>query len=115
MNKIFSKSKDMVQQAAKKFTNVSVSRGKTAFPKAPKDRENIGMRWDFDGEVTQNGTIYNMFQVQPNAGKVPSSIRDWRDKNGGTHAVMGNMLVKKDGTAGDVQEGFDKFVEEFKK
>lgn len=92
-----------------------MSRGKTAFPKAPKDLENLGIRWDFDGEVTQNGQVYNKFQVQPNAGKVPSSIREWRDKNGGTHAVMGSMLVKKGGTVNDVQEGFDKFQKDFKK
>jgi len=105
----------MLEQGAKKFANVSVSRGKTTFPKAPKDLENLGIRWDFDGEVTQNGQIYNKFQVQPNAGKAPSSVREWREKNGGTHAIIGSMLVKKGGTVNDVQEGFDKFKNEFKK
>jgi hypothetical protein len=55
MNKVFSKADGMLAEAAKKFTSVSVNRGKTAFPKAPKDLENLGIRWDFDGEMTQVG------------------------------------------------------------
>ncbi|KAF2726657.1 hypothetical protein EJ04DRAFT_173934 [Polyplosphaeria fusca] len=114
MNKVFSKADGMLAEAAKKFTSVSVNRGKTAFPKAPKDLESLGIRWDFDGEVTQGEQVYNKFQIQPNAGKIPSSIKDWREKNGGTHAVMGTMYVKKGGSKGDVQEAFEKFKKEFK-
>lgn len=113
MNKVWSKAQKALSNAAKKFTNVSVNRGKTAYPKSPKDLENLGVRWDFDGEVIQEGVVYNKFQVQPNAGDVPSSIRAWRDKNGGTHAVMGNMYVKKNGSVEDVTDAFDKFTEEF--
>lgn len=91
-----------------------MERGGTTFPKAQKDLENLGIRWDYDGEVTESGTVYNKFQVQPNAGKVPSTISNWRDSNGGTHAVMGTMFVKKDGTKESVKEGFSKFKEEFK-
>jgi hypothetical protein len=115
MNKVFSKAEKMISEAAKKFTSVSVNRGKTAFPKAPKDLENLGIRWDFDGEVEKEGTVYNKFQVQPNAGKIPSTVREWRDKNGGTHAVLGTMLVKKGGSKDDVEDAFSKFQEEFKK
>lgn len=114
MNKVFSKADGMIAEAAKNFTSVSVNRGKTAFPKEPKDLETLGIRWDFDGEVTQDGQVFNKFQIQPNAGKVPSSIKDWREKNGGTHAVMGTMYVKKGGSEGDVQEAFETFKKELK-
>ncbi|OBT53176.1 hypothetical protein VE04_06179 [Pseudogymnoascus sp. 24MN13] len=114
MNKVFDKARIAASKVAQKFANVSVNRGKTTYPKAPKDLENLGIRWDYDGEVEENGTVYNKFQVQPNAGKVPSTIRDWRDKNGGTHAVMGVMYVKKGGSLEDVVVGWDKFEEEFK-
>ena len=114
MNKIFDKARSAAANAAKKFTNVSVNRGKTAYPKKPKDLENLGIRWDYDGEVEAHGTLYNKFQIQPNAGKVPSTIRQWREKNGGTHAVMGVMYVKKGGSSEDVTKAWDKFEEEFK-
>jgi hypothetical protein len=114
MNKVFGKARSEAAKAAKKFTNVSVNRGKTVYPKAPKDLENLGIRWDYDGEVEDNGTLYNKFQVQPNAGKVPSTIREWREKNGGTHAVMGVMYVKKGGSVDDVAGGWDTFEREFK-
>ncbi|KAL4961583.1 uncharacterized protein BDV14DRAFT_203618 [Aspergillus stella-maris] len=41
------------------------------------------------------------------AGKVPSWIRDWREGNGGTQAVMASVLIKKDGTKDDVQTAVD--------
>jgi hypothetical protein len=63
MNKTFDKARSAVATAAKKFTDVSVNRGKTAYPKKPKDLENLGIRWDYDGEVEENGTLHNKFQV----------------------------------------------------
>jgi hypothetical protein len=45
MNKVFDKARSAVATSAKKFTNVSVNRGKTAYPKASKDLENLGIRW----------------------------------------------------------------------
>ena len=117
MNKLFGKVEQSLvgSAASKKLTSVSVTRGKTAWPKTEKDLTNFGIRFDFDGETTQNGVIYNKFQVQPNAGKVPSSVRQWRDNNGGTHAVMGSMLVKKGGTEDDVKQAFGQFQDAFKK
>jgi hypothetical protein len=115
MNKIFLKASDAATAASKEFTNVSVNRGKTAFPKAPKDLESLGIRFDFDGEIQRDGLTYKKFQVQPNSGKVPSGVRDWRDKNGGTHAVMGSLFVKKDGDADDVKTGFEDFEKDFKR
>ena len=46
-----------------------------------------------------------VFAQQANAGKVPSSIKQWRESNGGTHAVMATGYVKKDGTKEDVEKG----------
>ncbi|KAF1835736.1 hypothetical protein BDW02DRAFT_567776 [Decorospora gaudefroyi] len=62
----------------KKFTDVTVGRGKTVYPKSSADQERVGVRWDYDGEVSRADGVYNKFQMQPNAGKVPSSIRQWR-------------------------------------
>ncbi|KAL8934917.1 MAG: hypothetical protein Q9211_004982 [Gyalolechia sp. 1 TL-2023] len=87
----------------KKFTQVSVARGQTAWPKSPNAQETIGVRYDFDGEVTQADGVYNKFNVQPNAGKIPSTFKAWRDENGGTHAVMTVAMVKKNGTKTDVE------------
>jgi len=115
MDKLFSKAEKAVSQSAKKFTNCSVGRGLTAYPKTSKELENLGLRWDFDGEVQLDGKTFNKFQIQPNAGKVPSSIRQWREANGGTHAVMGSMYVEKGGPAESATDGFKKFREEFKK
>ncbi|EMF14896.1 uncharacterized protein SEPMUDRAFT_146927 [Sphaerulina musiva SO2202] len=91
----------------KKFTNVSVGRGKTVFPRSPAEQERFGVRWDFDGEVVKPDGVYNKFRMQPNAGKIPSSIKAWRDANGGTHAVMADAYIKKEGSQDDVQKGLE--------
>lgn len=62
------------------------------------------VRWDYSGEIKRGDTVYHKFKLQPNAGKVPSTIKNWRDANGGTHAVMADVYVKKDGTKEDVEE-----------
>lgn len=93
--------------AWKKFTNPSVSRGKTTFPKTQAEQESVGVRWDYDGEVTKADVVYHKFQMQPNAGKVPSSIKTWREGHGGTHAVMATALVKKDGSKEDAEKGLN--------
>ena len=113
MKKVFDKARSAIAKSAKKFTRVSVNRGQTAFPKAPRDLENLGIRCDYDGEIERGGILYNKFQIQPNAGKVNSTIRKWRERNGGTDAVMGVMYVKKDGSTEDVAEGWDNFAQDF--
>jgi len=46
--------------------------------------------------------------MQPNAGNdIPSTIKNWRDANGGTHAGMANVLAKKDGTKEDVEAALE--------
>lgn len=97
-----------------KFSNPSAARGKTAYPKTSADQERYGIRFDYDQVVTQtDGTEYHSFKMQPNAGKIPSSIKAWRDKNG-TDAVMAKVLVKKGATREEVQVALDTAREAFK-
>ena len=98
----------------KKFVDPTAIRGKTVFPKGQADQERLGVRWDYDGEVTKADGVYHKFQMQPNAGKVPSSIEDWKRKHGGTHAVMATALVKKDGSKDDVKQGLEKAAKDVK-
>ncbi|KAH7931314.1 hypothetical protein BV22DRAFT_1115669 [Leucogyrophana mollusca] len=95
-----------------KFTKPTVGRGKTVYPKKEAEQEQLGVRWDYDGEIISDGTVYHKFQMQPNAGKVPSTIKQWREANGGTHAVMANAYVKKDGTKEDVEEGLKAAIDQ---
>ena len=88
----------------KKLARPTVGRGSTAYPKDPAEQQRLGVRYDYDGEITRDGTVYHKFQMQPNAGNdIPSTIKKWRDANGGTHAVMTKVFVKKDGTKEDVE------------
>ncbi|RLL94955.1 hypothetical protein CFD26_103780 [Aspergillus turcosus] len=80
-----------------------VQLGKTVWPKGKDNQETIGIRYDYDGEVTPDDGIYHKFQIQPNAGKIPSTFKTWRDKNGGTHKVMATAFVKTDFTKDDVK------------
>jgi len=90
----------------KKLANPSASRGKTAYPKKPADQQRLGVRLDYDGVITIGGTEYHKYQMQPNAGDdIPTTIKNWRDANGGTHAVMADVYVKKDGSKQDVENG----------
>lgn len=87
-----------------KFTQPKVSRGKTAFPSGTQLQKQLGVRYDYDGEVKKDGVDCHKFQVQPNAGDdIPSSIKRWRQDNGGTHQVMAVVYVKKNGTKEDVE------------
>lgn len=83
----FGKTLDVVKKEAvkawKKLANPTVSRGTTAFPRSRKEQEALGVRLDYDGEVTKNNIQYHKYQIQPNAGKVLTSIEQWRKKNGG--------------------------------
>jgi hypothetical protein len=89
-----------------KLSSPTASRGKTAFPKKPADQQRLGVRFDYDGVIEKDGTEYHKYQMQANAGDdIPSSIKNWRNANGGTHAIMSDVYVKKDGTKEDVEEG----------
>lgn len=91
-----------------KFTQPKVSRGKTAFPSGTQLQKQLGVRYDYDGEVKKDGVECHKYNLQPNAGDdIPSSIKRWRQKNGGTHKVMATVYVKKDGTKDDVEKALD--------
>lgn len=78
----------------KKFFDQTAGRGKTVWPKSPVDMLKYGVRWD--GVITHDdGKEYHKYQLQPNAGKIPSTLKEWRDKNGGTHAVITTMYIEK--------------------
>jgi len=79
-----------------KFFKPSVCRGKTVWPKTSTDLLRYGVRRDYDGVVTYENKKCHKFQLQPIAGKIPSTIKQWRDKNGGTHAVIGVMYIPVD-------------------
>ncbi|KAI6840440.1 hypothetical protein KC332_g1185 [Hortaea werneckii] len=102
----------VVKNAWKKLANPTVGRGKTAWPKSQADLLKYGIRLDYDGVVNVDGVEFYKYQCQPNAGKVASSVRDWRDKNGGTHAVITSVLVKKGGTEKDVEDAVGKAFKE---
>jgi hypothetical protein len=96
-----------------KFTKPAVKAGATVWPKTAADQERVGVRFDYAGEVEQEGVVYHKFQCQPNAGKIPSSIKQFRDKYG-THANIGSLLVKKDGNEEDVRSSMDEFMDSIK-
>lgn len=102
----------VAQNCWSKLLNPTVGRGKTAWPKGQKDQQNYGIRLDYDGVVTKDGVEYHKYQCQPNAGKIASSIREWRENNGGTHAVITSVLIKKGGTQDDVKSAIRKAFEE---
>lgn len=80
----------------RKFFVPSVGRGKTVWPKTSADLLRYVVRWDYDGVVTYENKKCHKFQLQPNAGTFPSTIKQWRDKNGGTHAVIGVIYIPVD-------------------
>lgn len=104
--------KDVTKKAVEgntyaKFTRPKMSRGKTAFPSDPQLQKQLGVRSDYDGEVTKGGVECHKYNVQPNAGsEIPSSIKRWREKNGGTQAIMASVYVRKDGSKVDVEKAW---------
>ncbi|PVH97320.1 hypothetical protein DM02DRAFT_658396 [Periconia macrospinosa] len=100
--------------AWKKLANPTVSRGKTAWPKGNAELEKIGVRFDYDEEVERDGVVFHKFQCQPNAGKIPASLQDWRERNGGTHSVITTVLIKKDGTQSEVLQAVEEAMKNVK-
>jgi hypothetical protein len=100
--------------AWKKLANPTVGRGKTAWPKSSVELENVGVRFDYDEEVTQNGTVFHKFQCQPNAGKISASLKDWREKHGGTHAVITTVFNKKGATKSEVLQAVEEAMNSVK-
>jgi hypothetical protein len=60
----------------KKFFMPTVSRGKTVWPKNAADLLRYGVRWDYDGLIERaDGQKYHKYQLQPNAGDIPTTIK----------------------------------------
>ncbi|CAK3787534.1 Hypothetical predicted protein [Lecanosticta acicola] len=75
------------------------------YTKFTHPKKQMGVRYDYDGEVKKDGVDCHKYNLQPNAGDdIPSSIKRWRKDNGGTHEVMAVVYVKKDGTKDDVEK-----------
>ncbi|KAF2718972.1 hypothetical protein K431DRAFT_348300 [Polychaeton citri CBS 116435] len=70
--------KAMEDNTWKKLASPSATRGKTVHPKTSAEQETLGTRWDYDGEITKADGVYHKYQLQANAGKVPSSIKHWQ-------------------------------------
>ncbi|KAF2806078.1 uncharacterized protein BDZ99DRAFT_395049, partial [Mytilinidion resinicola] len=79
----------------KRLANPTVNRRLTAWPKGPVEMGQVGVRFDYDGKVVKDGVTCHQYNMQPNAGKVSSSTVRWREANGGTHAVMTEVLIKE--------------------
>ncbi|KAI4269405.1 MAG: hypothetical protein L6R38_007476 [Xanthoria sp. 2 TBL-2021] len=90
------------KNAWKKFTDPTVSIGRTAFPKDPKRQQSLGVRFDLSHKEQRADGVYNTFQMQPNDGKIDFFLKNWRDSNGGTHATMATVTVKEGGTKDEV-------------
>ena len=95
-----------------KFACPSACHGKTAFPNMPAALERFGIWFDYDTVVNRDGTDFHLFKMQPNKGKIPSSIKAFRDKHG-THAVMATVLVKKGANAKEVEAALNAARKEF--
>ena len=93
--------------SSKRLTKPTVNQGKTAVPRAPRYQQHIGLRLDYAGEVIRNGVVEHKYQLQANSGKVHTSIENWKRRNGGTHAVISTIYVKKNGRKDDVADGLD--------
>lgn len=46
--------------------------------------------------------------MQPNAGNVPAVIKKWRNAHGRTHAIMADVLIKKNSLQEEVEEVVEK-------
>lgn len=92
----------------KKLARPTVSRGNTATPKTEAEQKRLGVRYDYDGDIEQDGVVYHKYQLQVNAGEdINPTLKQWRAKNGGTHAVMANVFVKQDATKEEVEEALE--------
>ncbi|KZS88143.1 hypothetical protein SISNIDRAFT_470448 [Sistotremastrum niveocremeum HHB9708] len=106
---------EAVTNGWKKLATPTVPSGATGWPKKPADQERIGIRFDYDRLITdsKDGKQYHLFKMQANAGKIPSALKEWRDKHG-THAVMAPVRIPKDATESQVAAALEAAKEEFK-
>ena len=77
----------------RKFFAPKVGRGKTIWPLTDKQLLRYGFWWDFDGVFTKEEGDFFKYQLQLNAGKIPSTLALWRKTIGGTHATLTSMYI----------------------
>jgi hypothetical protein len=94
----------LVDNNWKMLTDPTLGRGITALPTAPVLQKRLGVHFDYDNKITKEDGTYCKFQMQPNAGDIPKSIKNWREAHGGTHSVMADVFVKKGGTKKDIEK-----------
>lgn len=98
----------VMQYGYKKLIRPTISLHGTAFPKTKPDLEKLGVRFDFAGTIEEQGKKLHCFQVQVNAGKIPTSWKQWRQKHEkGTHGIVATIKVPDNGTKDDVQAALD--------
>ena len=86
-----------------KFMSPATARGQMAFPKKPTHQEKFGIQFDYKKVVIKDGIEYNLFKMQANLGKIPSSIKHWRDKHSRTDVTMARAYIKTDRTKVEVK------------
>ncbi|KAL8726442.1 MAG: hypothetical protein Q9166_006720 [cf. Caloplaca sp. 2 TL-2023] len=105
-----------------KLATCKVNPGVAAWPKGAQNQTRIGVRFDYECDVVVTedkpdgstiSTTYHQYDVQPNAGDIPTTPKAFRDKHG-THATMAKALIKKDGTKEDVELGIKELIEALK-
>lgn len=70
--------------------------------------EQLGVRFNFAGTIEKNGRKFHRFQVQVNAGKIPTSWKQWRQKHEkGTHGIVATVEIPDNGSEEEVQEALD--------
>ncbi|KAF2796145.1 hypothetical protein K505DRAFT_238405, partial [Melanomma pulvis-pyrius CBS 109.77] len=74
----------------------------------------IGVRFDYDDEVTQNGIVLHKFQWKPNAGKITASLKYWRERHRGTDSVITTVIIKRGGTKSEVVQAVEEAMSNVK-
>ena len=94
-----------------KFTKEGAS-GRTVWPLNKADQEKFGFRFDYSRMLMENGVSYFLFKLQPNAGsKIPAALKAWREKNGGTHAVIKDIKIREGAPKEEVEAVITEAVE----
>ena len=98
-----------------KLSTPSVTRGATAVPRNPSAFERIGLRLDYDGTVDRADGKYHKFELQVNAGKIPSAFSRWKnEQSSGTHSVMAKVEIKDGATKAEIEAALKEATKDVK-
>jgi hypothetical protein len=92
-----------------KITNPSVSRGSTAVPRKPSEKQRFGFRLDYDGDKMINNVKHHLFKLQANAEAEDQSIKDFIKAQGkkGTHTVIATVAIPESADEEQVRKSLD--------